>query len=60
MTRSEVHADVESQAWYWQPPQRAEAPAAATFTDPYCPDPNYRQYSDSDCDLEGDSDSEED
>ena len=50
--RSEVYApaaaDIGSQVWYWQSPQRVEASAAASLSDPYRPDPK----SDSDCDLE--------
>ena len=57
LIRSEVYADVGSQLWYWQSPQRVEAPAAASLSDPYRPDPKSLQQSDSDCDLEEDSDS---
>ena len=53
LVRSEVYADIGSQVWYWQSPQRVEASAAASLSDPYRPDPK----SDSDCDLEENSDS---
>jgi hypothetical protein len=48
----EVYADIGTQVWYWQSPQRAEASAATSLSGPYRPDPK----SDSDCDLEGNSD----
>ncbi len=45
-TRSD--ADVEFQVRFFRTPKRVQGPAAVTFSDPYRPDPDLRQFSDSD------------